>query len=203
MSPPRRLDSPHPRTKPPMAAEPNDAQNPGRTDRCVATPCLSRTFSASRGDLGRLYHRRRAAAATRLSRPAPNHSSAAVFTPLPSPHLISDIVTTVAVRLTAKTRQPVFHRQKCDVAVNVRLYRSGGLLPAVVCHPPSPPVDRGHSEAAPPPRSARRSAAPALRRRCCCCRCWQTMEALSAQARITIPTAQGARSPHCPNSRIK
>lgn len=51
--------------------------------------------------------------------PGPNHSSAAMFTPLPSPHLISDIVTTVAVRLTAKTRQSVFGRD--DVAVRVRL----------------------------------------------------------------------------------
>lgn len=34
--------------------------------------------------------------------PGPDHSSAAMFTPLFSSHLISDIVTTVAVCLTAK-----------------------------------------------------------------------------------------------------
>ncbi len=34
--------------------------------------------------------------------PGPDHSSAAMFTPLLSPHLISDIVTTVAVCLTAR-----------------------------------------------------------------------------------------------------
>lgn len=40
--------------------------------------------------------------------PGPDHSSTAVFTPLLAPHLISDIVTTVAVCLTAKKRRSVF-----------------------------------------------------------------------------------------------
>lgn len=93
------------------------------TNRCVHTtlPCLSQVIkTAVSSQTGR--------GSNTFIPPGPNHSSAAMFTPLPAPHLISDIVTTVALCLTAKQRRSVFdnNNKKNDVAV--RACQSGPVV---------------------------------------------------------------------------
>ncbi|KAK5902860.1 hypothetical protein CesoFtcFv8_008076 [Champsocephalus esox] len=105
--------------------------------------------------------------------PGREHSSAAVFAPLLPPHLISDIVTTVAACLTDDSLPLKNNNNDVWSVMSVR------------CCPNSCRFfsrGSGHSEAAPlrshRPSAALRSAAAAS------AAAGQTMEALSAQARI-------------------
>lgn len=180
-------------------------KKPARTDRCVATPCLSPHLLCVPGDLGRLYHRRRAAA---VNTSIPPGSESQQRRSVHSAALASSDLRHRDNCCCASDRQNTtacLSPAKCDVAVNARPYRSGGLLPAVVCHPPSPPVDRGHSEAAPP-----RALCSALR-----CSCAPPPPLLllplladnggaqCASSDRYTHSAGGKKPTLCPNSRIK
>lgn len=107
----------------------------------------------------------------------PIHSSAAVVIPLIAPHLISDIVTTVAVRVTAEKCRCVFDKMTSPPAPVVSNQRS---LPT-----PKIGVTVHRSVALGSPlRSSPLRSAPLSHHRFC----WYTMEALSAQTRTTVNT---------------
>lgn len=129
---------------------------------------LDRELDATRpGDLTRRCHR--------LSRPG-RISSAAVFAPLLSPHLIPDIVTTVAVCLTAKNHGLSLTHTHARTRTHAHTTHTHTHTDKRRCRPLSNQRRVLPGGEAAPLRSDRRSSPLRAAR--------QTMKALSAQARV-------------------